>query len=292
MGGNRVRIKNGRGAWRLLATPLIGAAALTLTACPPDPGTGTTTTTTTIDTGKPVAIAGATPTIGDAPLTVEFDSSGSTPGTGTGLTYSWDFGDGSPTVGGASATHTYTAVGTYTAKLTMANSAGTSLSPGVTITVNLDPNPKYYVRPGGSSGTACGPKADPCASLSQGITNALANGIKIVRVAGGTYAGPIAVPSNFTIDGGWLANFSDYGPSEVTTITGTGTSPAVTFTGVTNAKVTGVSALGVTRTSGDAVGVLVTGGSTGIAIGDADGPRTLVSGGTGPSATGVLVTGG
>src|SRR6185369_7116393 len=42
----------------------------------------------------PVAAAGATPTSGLAPLTVNFDSSGSYDPDGTIASYSWNFGDG------------------------------------------------------------------------------------------------------------------------------------------------------------------------------------------------------
>src|SRR5690606_12465303 len=52
----------------------------------------------------PVAVATADPTSGDRPLTVEFDSAGSTASQG-GLTYSWDFGDGSDPVTGPTAEH-------------------------------------------------------------------------------------------------------------------------------------------------------------------------------------------
>ena len=89
---------------------VVGIVVLVAAGCVTNPGGDpgvTTTTTTTISTGPPVAVAGASPTIGDAPLTVHFDSSGSQPGTGTDLTYSWDFGDGSPADSGTSPTHVY-----------------------------------------------------------------------------------------------------------------------------------------------------------------------------------------
>ena len=126
------------------------------------------------------------------------------PGTGTGLTYSWDFGDGSPSpVAARRTSHVYTSVGTYARELTMANSAGTSVSPPITITVNLDPNPKYYVRTTGSTGPACGPLANPCSTISEAQTNAVANGVNIVRVAGGSYTGPSTWRPNMTISR-WL----------------------------------------------------------------------------------------
>ncbi|MFN7151538.1 MAG: PKD domain-containing protein, partial [Microthrixaceae bacterium] len=265
--------------------------ALVATACTP-PTTGGGGTTTTAEDGRPVAVASASPTIGDAPLAVSFDSSGSSPGTGVGLTYSWDFGDGTPAGSGPSPTHVYESVGVYTAKLTMSSSAGSSTSPGITVTVNLDPNPKFYVRTDGSTGPDCGPLADPCASIVEAQTNAVASGVQRIRVAGGNYSEPLSLVSNMDITGGWAQDFSDFSPTDVTTIFGTGTTPAVTVNGVNNAKISGVSAQGVTRTSGDAVGMLITGGASGVVIGSLDSPLTLVGGGSGPHATGVLVTGG
>ncbi|MEM7346162.1 MAG: PKD domain-containing protein, partial [Chloroflexota bacterium] len=44
--------------------------------------------------------------------------------TGSGLTYQWDFGDGSPIVTDANPTHTYSAAGSYTVILTVTNSDG------------------------------------------------------------------------------------------------------------------------------------------------------------------------
>ena len=62
--------------------------------------------------------------------------------TGTKLTYRWDYGDGSPTVEGqmSSVTHTYEYTGTYTAVLTITNSAGSSTaSKTIGILLHLDP---------------------------------------------------------------------------------------------------------------------------------------------------------
>ena len=174
----------------------------------------------------------------------------------------------------------------------MTNSLGFSSAPGIAITVNLDPNPKYYVKTTGSSGAACGPIADPCSTIVEAQTNAVANGIHTIRVAGGSFSQPLSLVSDMEITGGWKQDFSDFGATEITTIFGTGTQPAVTINGVSNSSISGVSAQGIARTSGDATGVLVTGGSTGIKIGDIDNPQTLIAGGTGPNATGVVVTGG
>jgi hypothetical protein len=268
------------------------AAVVLAGACAAPPVGGGGATTSTVPSGLPVAVASAAPTIGDAPYTVNFDSAGSSPGSGTGLTYSWDFGDGSPVGTAPVASHVYDTVGVFQARLTMTTSLGSSMSPPITITVNLDPNPKYYVAVTGSTGAGCGPLVNPCSTISEAQTNAVANGIHAIRVAGGSYSDPIVLASNMSITGGWKQDFSDYGADQITTVYGTGTAAAVTINGVVNSSISGVSAQGVTRTSGDATGIVVSGGSSGIGIGSNDAPTTLVGGGVGPNATGILVSGG
>jgi glucose/arabinose dehydrogenase len=71
----------------------------------------------------PNAVMQATPTSGPAPLRVSFDGRGSTDPDGDSLTYSWNFGDGSPNGSGPTATHQY-AKGTYTATLTVRDGRG------------------------------------------------------------------------------------------------------------------------------------------------------------------------
>ncbi|RLG56894.1 MAG: hypothetical protein DRN83_03065 [Hadesarchaea archaeon] len=72
------------------------------------------------------------PPTGTAPLTVEFDASGSYDPDGAIVSYSWDFGDGT-TGSGVTVSHTYTA-GTYTATLTVTDTDG--LTDTDTVTVN------------------------------------------------------------------------------------------------------------------------------------------------------------
>jgi glucose/arabinose dehydrogenase/PKD repeat protein len=85
----------------------------------------------------PTALISASPTTGDAPLTVAFDGSGSTDPEARPLTYSWDLnGDG--TFGDATtpmASYTYTSNGTYTASLRVTDDQGATDTTSKTITV-------------------------------------------------------------------------------------------------------------------------------------------------------------
>jgi PKD repeat protein len=100
-------------------------------------GNSATITITGVYNGvKPVAVFTATPTSGNAPLTVNFDSSAST-GTAP-LTYAWDFGDGGTSTL-QKPSHTYSA-GTYTATLTVTNKAGSDIV-SKDITVTAPPTP-------------------------------------------------------------------------------------------------------------------------------------------------------
>ncbi|GAA1876788.1 PQQ-dependent sugar dehydrogenase [Asanoa iriomotensis] len=85
----------------------------------------------------PTAAATATPTSGNAPLTVSFDASGSTdPDVGEVLSYQWDFTDnGSWDAAGVTASYTYGSTGVYTARLRVSDLAGLSAETTVQILV-------------------------------------------------------------------------------------------------------------------------------------------------------------
>jgi PKD repeat protein len=86
------------------------------------------------DVKPPVAVASAQPTSGPRRLTVKFTGSSSTDPDGRPLTHRWDFGDGSSSTE-ADPTKAYTAVGSFTATLTVTNDAGLSSSATVPVTV-------------------------------------------------------------------------------------------------------------------------------------------------------------
>ncbi|QSA95577.1 PKD domain-containing protein [Methylococcus sp. EFPC2] len=85
----------------------------------------------------PVVVASGSPLTGFAPLPVSFSSNGTTDD-GTVVSYRWDFGDGTA-ANEPNPLHTYSNVGTYTAKLTVVDDAGLTASQAVTVTVAPDP---------------------------------------------------------------------------------------------------------------------------------------------------------
>jgi cytochrome c len=88
-------------------------------------------------TRSPVAVMNATPTSGQAPLTVQFTSTGShDPDPGESISYAWDFtNDGTVDSADPNASFTYTQNGVYTAKLTVTDSSGKTAVLTRTITV-------------------------------------------------------------------------------------------------------------------------------------------------------------
>ncbi len=84
---------------------------------------------------NPVAIASANVTSGAAPLTVNFSSAGSLDNEGTALTYSWNFGDGSPVSNLPNPQHTYTTAGNYNAQLTVTDAQNLTGGANVPISV-------------------------------------------------------------------------------------------------------------------------------------------------------------
>ena len=84
----------------------------------------------------PTAVATATTTAGAAPLTVTFSSAGSSDPEGAALTYNWSFGDGS-TSSAANPTHTYSANGAYSARVSVSDGTYTTTSANIPITVGV-----------------------------------------------------------------------------------------------------------------------------------------------------------
>jgi PKD repeat protein len=81
-----------------------------------------------------VAIVSASPTSGEAPLTVSFDGRASFDPDGTIVSYDWNFDDGSMGTD-ETVSHTYEAAGTYIASLMVTDNDGNTDTDNITINV-------------------------------------------------------------------------------------------------------------------------------------------------------------
>jgi PKD repeat protein len=102
----------------------------------------------------PVAVATATPTTGSAPLTVNFDGTGSSdPDVGDALSFAWDLdGDGAfDDSAAAQPTYTYTNSGAFTATLRVTDPGGATSTDAVVISVGNTPPTAVIATP--ASGT-------------------------------------------------------------------------------------------------------------------------------------------
>ena len=163
--------------------------------------TGLTSTTT-----FSVDVASLPPVVSAGPATsspwgrpVAFNGSATAPGSGdqATLTYSWDFGDGTPPAapsasGGASVFHSYTTPGTYTAILTVANEDGQSSSASRTVSVVKRTVTVGYL--GDTAGTY-DTKGTLSASLVDQYATAV-NGRSITFLISGAVAGSAATNSS------------------------------------------------------------------------------------------------
>lgn len=187
----------------------------------------------------PVAVATATPTSGQVPLTVSFSGAGSSDPDGTVVSYQWNFGDGA-TASGVTASHTYTSVGTFSATLTVTDNKSATSKVTVVITVTPDPNKVLHVASIAMS-----------AATSKQGTRATAR-VTIVDAAGVPKAGAI-VSGNWTGIVSGTASGTTGADGSVALM-----SPKTRKSGTFTFTVTGVSASGYTY---DAAKNVVTSGS-------------------------------
>lgn len=111
-----------------------GTYGATVTATDATGDSAQATVLITVGSDKtPVVAVTANPTAGAAPLPVAFTAN--IQGGDAPLTYAWDFGD-TTTAATQNANHTYTADGSYQAKLTVTDADGDAASANVTIVVN------------------------------------------------------------------------------------------------------------------------------------------------------------
>lgn len=134
-------------------TPFPGVSGNDAFSFKANDGTGDSNTATvniliTALNKPPTAVISSSASVGEAPLLVRFDGTASADSDGTITSYTWDFGDGK-TAAGAVVSHTYSAAGTYSAKLTVtdnSNNRAFATTPiVVTAAGNLPPLPVISV---------------------------------------------------------------------------------------------------------------------------------------------------
>lgn len=133
-------------------------ATVLVTVEPPGPGPAPTFTVT----------LAANPRGGSPPLIVTFSATAS-PATTLVSTYAWDFGDGTTTgTPTGSATHTYLAAGAYTAKVTVTDFLGASLTASTSIVVGATTGSQATRETSDTTAApaACGAGAAPMMALT------------------------------------------------------------------------------------------------------------------------------
>lgn len=165
---------------------------------------GVTITALTPGGQPPVAVVGATPTNGTAPLTVAFNAAGSTDRDGTIVAYEWTFGDGARAAG-PTATHTYASAGTFTAQLSVTDNLGYSATRSVTITANpaVAPAP-LHVASIAMSRTLTAKSASATARVR--VVDAAGRAVAGATVSG-SWSGLVAGSGSAVSDGDGVATF-------------------------------------------------------------------------------------
>jgi len=175
---------------------LILSALLSLSACsledlltPSEDGEGSTETINASFTAEP--------TSGIAPLTVNFDASGSSTTGGEIKSYSWNFGDGENGEG-KTVTHTYTKSGEFLVSLTVRNDNDESDVATATIVVEESQN-DIYVDASYGGAKSDGSQQYPFRFITQAME--IATKGKIIHVLAGTYNESFRMKSGVTVEG-------------------------------------------------------------------------------------------
>ena len=94
-------------------------------------------TVTVVSQPPPIASFTATPTSGEAPLTVVFDATASSDPNGSIVSYEWDYDDGPIFGSGAVTNHEYTIPGSYTVTLTVTDNEGATATTTTPVIVGV-----------------------------------------------------------------------------------------------------------------------------------------------------------
>lgn len=154
--------------------------------------TQTPVATTPATATRPAAVLATSVAAGTSPLTVRFDGSKSSAGSGKTLaSYQWQFGDGS-SASGSSVTHTYTQAGTFTATLTVTDSQGLQKSATTPIVVSKPATTSASTTTTPKISTSIG-AGTTASSSTTSVTTAAASTASSLRLE----AGEIAVTSDW-----------------------------------------------------------------------------------------------
>jgi len=148
---------------------------------------------------SPVAAMSAVPASGLAPLNVAFDSGESSDADGSIVAYVWNFDDGA-TATGITANHSYTAPGSFIARLTVTDNLGAASSSTMTIQVNAD-------IPSAPSNLTASAVSRSQINLTWTDTGSNESGFKIERCTGATCSNFVQIATV----GANVTNFSNSG---------------------------------------------------------------------------------
>lgn len=118
-----------------------GTYPVTLTVTDDKGATGSHTTQVTVTAPVPNVPPTAAFTATTNDLLASVDATSSSDSDGSIAAYSWDFGDGTPAVTGAKATHSYAAAGTYRVELTVTDDGGATAAVSKQVTVAAPAGP-------------------------------------------------------------------------------------------------------------------------------------------------------
>src|SRR5215471_18925323 len=177
-------------------------------------GSATATGSVTVTGPRPVANFSASPTSGQAPLTVAFSDAS----TGKITTRMWNFGDGTSSTA-QSPTHTYSTIGTYTVRLTAIGPGGNNTVTKTDYITVTGPPPVANFSASPSSGQA---------PLAVTFTDSSSGGIttRMWNFGDGTSGTTQSPTHTYSTPGTYTVQLTVTGPNGSTTTTGTITAAA------------------------------------------------------------------